>query len=420
MLSTLLLTLTLLVPQASLTSPSPKERQAAIADLAVLGNKDGIAPLAEALKKESRKDLRIEMIRALTTIRDNAVLPILAESLSADPEGEVRLDAADAFLRFYIPMEQQSRLQSFLGRVKGVFLERDRPLIDHSTTVDPLVTAALAEALRKDFSAPVRLEAARVLGSLRATSQIPAMIEVLEDPRNRQQTPVRLEIIKSLGAIRDVAAGPALARVLQERNTDLLGAAIESIGLVGYAEARPALEETFHSNSNTAIKQRALAALSLIRSAESVPLFVSLLDHRSDVFREVAAEGLARQKHDISVFESRITTEKKDNVRVAQFYGIAAAGKAERIADLVGALATPQNEQASIYLYELGKFNGLLPEIHRYVGVENAVMRARLVAVLGRIGDASSAPHIEALTKDPDVNVAREAVNAMRVMSRNP
>ena len=56
------LTLLFLFQNPSLDSPSPKERQDAIEKMAVLGNREAIPKLAEALKKEPKSDIRASMV----------------------------------------------------------------------------------------------------------------------------------------------------------------------------------------------------------------------------------------------------------------------------------------------------------------------------------------------------------------------
>ena len=79
----LILTLSFLLQNASLDSPSPKERQAAIEQMAVLGNRDAIPKLAEALKKEPKSDIRAAMVAGLARIQDRDAIPVLADTLKS-------------------------------------------------------------------------------------------------------------------------------------------------------------------------------------------------------------------------------------------------------------------------------------------------------------------------------------------------
>src|SRR2546425_12175460 len=57
-----------LLQNPTLDSSSPKERQAAIEEMAVLGNTKAIPALAAAYKKEPKSDLRAEMLVGLARI----------------------------------------------------------------------------------------------------------------------------------------------------------------------------------------------------------------------------------------------------------------------------------------------------------------------------------------------------------------
>ena len=73
--------------------------------------------------------------------------------------------------------------------------------------------------------------------------------------------------------------------------------------------------------------------------------------------------------------------------------------------DLAKALDSRQAFQAEAYIYELGKFEGKLPELHRYLKSNNTRVRAQMARIVGDIGDPSSRPLIEELTKDKDSEV---------------
>src|ERR1051326_903079 len=85
-----------LVQGASIDSSSPKERQAAIDEMAVLGNAKAIPALAAAYKKEPKSDLRAEIVAGLARIHDKAAIPVLADVLHSDIDKDVRLQAIDS------------------------------------------------------------------------------------------------------------------------------------------------------------------------------------------------------------------------------------------------------------------------------------------------------------------------------------
>lgn len=409
----------LVTPQRpSLDSPSPKERQAAIEERAVLGNRDAIPELAAALKKEPKSDIRSAIVAALGRIRDRAAIPALSEALLTDFDKDVRLEAIDSLLRLHIPIEDPGTLRTIFNRVKSGFREGERLLVPPYVEVDPAAKDALCQALEKDFNTEVRAYAARALGSLKARDRLPILIGALEGPRNREHPEVRLELIQTLGLIGDPAAGPALEKPLRDRNTDVLQQAVLAIGLVGHKPARPSAEHLFKTHRNRHVRRRALQGISLMRDPDAIPFLESLLGHPNDYYREVAAEGLARLEYHGTPFKDRLAAEKESNVRVALAFALVSSGEDGYLDEIARALDSRQSLQAETYLYELGKYKGKLAELYRYLQSPNFKVRARMVKVIGDIGEPSSLSYVQPLTDDPMVEVAREAVAAMRKLNR--
>jgi len=415
----LLLVFAFLLQNPSLDSASPKERQAAIDKLAVIGNREAIPQLAAALKKEPKSELRAEIVAALGRIAQRDAIPILADTLRNDLDKDVRAQAVDSLLRIYIPIEDTGPVRTIFSKVKSVFLQPNAPVVGPEVQVDSSTKEALALVMQKDFNDDLRAEAARALGSLRARDQVPVLVATFEDPQNREHQKVRLEIIHTLGMLRDPAAGPALERALRDPDKTIVEEAVLAVGLVGNTGARPALEEMFRTNPNAVIKARALEALALLRDNGSVALFESLLNDKNDYYRELAAEGLARMKYaGAKDWKTRFEQEKKPNVRNALAYGLAAAGDVDYISDLANALDSRQSNQAEVYLLELGKFDGQMNELYRYLRSVDPKVRAGIARILGDIGDPAASDQIRPLTEDANTDVVREAVAALRKLSR--
>jgi len=408
----------LLLQNPSLESASPKERQAAVEEMATLGNRDAIPRLAEVLKKEPRSDVRATIIAGFGRIRDRAAIPPLADTLKTDLDKDVRSQAIDSLLRLYIPLEDSGPLRTIFNRVKSVFFGPNPPVVGPEVQVDASAKYALATSMQKDFNDDVRAEAASALGSLKATDQVPTMVASLEDPQNREHNNARIAIVRALGQIRDPGAGPALERALRDPNKQVVGEAILSIGLVGHTPARPVLEQMFKTDRDRTIRNKALESLALLRDPASTPLFESLLDSREDSERELAAEGLARSKYDAHGWTTRINQEPKPNVRYALAFGLATSGEINYINDLANALDSRQAYQVEVYLYELGRFEGKMSNLYPFLKSTNPKVRAGMARVIGNIGYPSAVQQLRPLTDDSDTEVVRDAVAALRKLSR--
>lgn len=408
---------TLLLQSPSLDSTSPKERMEAVEQLSTLGKTENVTPLSEALKKEPRSDVRAAIVAGLARIGVGEIVPILNATLLSDLDKDVRLQSVDSLQRLYIPVESSGTIRTVFNKVKSVFVGPGRPVVQNASRVDPSVNATLAEAMQRDTNQEVRAAAARALGSLKATDRVAVLIATLENPQNQEHPEVRVEILESLGLIRDVAAGPALQRAIKDSDEEIAEAAILSIGLVAYKDARPALENIFRTDRSTELRKRAIEAIALMRDPGALAFFESLLGSSDDYYREMAAEGIARIDHDPGVLKTRYETEKKANVRNALAFALVAADQDQYFNDLVNALLTRQALQAEAYIYELGKFEGKLPEIHKYLTSTNARARAGMARIVGNIGDPSSRPLIQELTRDQDTEVVREAIVALRKLT---
>src|SRR5438045_7402507 len=107
------LVLTALVLQtSSLDSSSPKERMDAVEQMSMPGNRDVIPVLGEALKKESRSEVRAAIIAGLGRIGSPQAAPILAETLRSDLNKDVRLQAIDSIQRLYIPTDSSGPIRT--------------------------------------------------------------------------------------------------------------------------------------------------------------------------------------------------------------------------------------------------------------------------------------------------------------------
>ena len=117
-------------------STNPKERIEAVEKLALTGRTENVAPLAEALRKEPKSDVRAAMVAGLGRIGVAEVIPVLTQSLQTDLDKDVRLQVVDSFQRLYIPVNNTGPIETIFGKVKSVFALPDGRL---STTLPPSI-----------------------------------------------------------------------------------------------------------------------------------------------------------------------------------------------------------------------------------------------------------------------------------------
>jgi len=381
------------------------------------GNIEAIPAFESALKKEPKSEVRAELLSGLVRIGGSAVPPVIARSLATDLDKDVRLQAVDSLQRLYIPATDTGTLKTLFNTAKNVVTGPQRPALPAGVVVDKVSTDALVTAMEKDSIEEVRAAAARALGSLMAKGYVPDMVMTLEDPQNQEHKSVRKEIVMSLGVIRDAYAGPAVQKTLRDRDAGIMTESIIAIGLMGYAPARPQLEDIFRTDSRREMKEQSLESLAMLRDPGGKPLFESLLMSPNDYYREKAAEGLARTDYDAAPLVELLKMEKKANVRNAMTFALVSSNHDDYINELTNALNSRLSAQAEMYIYELGKYRGKIALLNGYLRSSDPKVRAGMARILGRIGDPSSRAPLDELTKDPNTDVMREAVNALRQMN---
>ena len=132
-------------------------------------------------------------------------------------------------------------------------------------------------------------------------------------------------------------------------------------------------------------------------------------------YRLAAAEGIGRVGEASLVEEVSRTflIEKDTGAQIAQSFALYRLGRKEFMEKLLIALAERMyHEQATAYLVEMGP--SVIPDLVHNLNHENAVVREKLCAVLGLIGDSSTIEQLKPLLRDSNPRVASEAALAIR------
>ncbi|MEW5977491.1 MAG: HEAT repeat domain-containing protein [Acidobacteriota bacterium] len=392
-------------------------RQQSAADLGVLGKSDVVGPLDEAFRSEGEADVRGEILLSLGKIRDKAALSTLTYALANDPAKDVRLQAIDSILRLYIPIEEQGVVRRFLGGVKSLFVENEQLVVQPFVQVDKEAKESLSKALL-DRESAVRENAARALGSLRAGDQVAAMDQALAVSGKD----TRVAIVRALGIIRSEEAGPVLLRQLNDREKDVVRQSAISLGLVKYGPGQESLKKLFHSSKDKDLRRAGAEGMALISDPKEKEFFEGLLrDDRDDKLREFGAEGLARIADASSeqLLRERLNRETKSNVTTALHFALVSLGKTEHVGPLVSAVTARFSNQAEVYLFEIGKHQKRIDLLYPFLLNDDPKVRAAIVRVLGRIGNYEAFERIQPLASDKNEDVAKEAVEAMRILERS-
>lgn len=176
-----------------------------------------------------------------------------AVSALQDPEAIIRVTAAHAITS--LPSDEAATLLIPLLKDKLEFVRREVAYAlgeTHSRTA----VAPLSELLVSDKEPSVRAAAAVALGQIRDDSAVTPLVQVLsgtpgkKQAKSRENDFVLRAATQALGEIRNRAAVNVLIATLTNdaESSDLRRAAATALGLIGDAQAMPALKAAFDSN----------------------------------------------------------------------------------------------------------------------------------------------------------------------------
>lgn len=146
------------------------------------------------------------------------------------------------------------------------------------------------------------------------------------------------------------------------------------------------------------------------QSREETTVFINELGSREPFVRQQAAEELARRAdtEQFKLVEGYRLQEKNARVKVALDWALYRMGKSASLFALVRALDSPQGEQAASYLTQLDSPQPL----YIFLGQTKRTGQARLLKVLGEIGDAETLEQIKPSLESFEPMVATAAEQA--------
>lgn len=358
-------------------------------------------------------------LSAVHLLRDakypEAIGPMAA--LVTDPVDEIQLEAIAAELSFYL--EQDMKSKRMLG---GVVEQRRSGLARGAFDLGPYavwprdVPAELVPALLQavdDDNEKVRLEAIYAIGVI-GRAPLPAdQAERLTKALDHYDPGVRAGAARVIGRLRLAAAGDALMKAVNDSQADVRYASMRALGAIGDTRAVAGLGEQLAYYKKGEGAWSALDALARIASPSSIPLFREHLLDKDPYIRRAAMEGLGRagDGESAAALEKASTLDDSPMVRLAAAFALQKLGRnyAARIIDMMSsAKVIPQGQE---YLVELGPPMAatLVPRLQE----PDADVREAVADVLGRIGDATTVPALEAAAKDRDPSVASAARRAV-------
>jgi len=400
--------------KTDLRSSDVKIRRKAASELGKTKSREAVQPLLSAATDRD-VSVREEVVKSLGLLKDQEALTMLLTTIK-DPADSVREESIIALVNLYADRDASwvvTRTAKKVYKTINPFSDRvgdDATIVEAYVQVAPMVIDSIADRLL-DSSPAVRLDAAKALGVLRAREAIPKMIDAMKTG----DANLRIAVLRSLYKIRDTSVDEQILPYLNDSDKNVRDETIVTLGLFRSKKALLDLKRMYDQNPDTKLRLKAFQALALIGDESTLDLFKRNLRDTDKAYRQAAAEGIGRVGDASRVEEVSRTflTEKDMGAQLAQSFALYRLGRVEFMEKLLIGLAERMyHEQATAYLVEMGK--PVAPDLVRNLNHENAVVREKLCAVLGLIGDSSTIEQLKPLLRDSNPSVASEAALAIR------
>jgi HEAT repeat protein len=403
-------------------APSTKEKLREIKDLSKRDSQ-AIPALAKFLDDPST-EVRSDAVKAIVNIGTQYSLePLIRATRDRDPEIQAR--ATDGLVDFYLPGYVAKGMTSTLTRtgrfVEGAFSSRNDQIIEPNIVIREDVAKALGPMIANSASVKSKANAALAAGILRDKLAVPELIGALRSGN----TNLVYQSVIAIQKIGDRSAGPAVTLLAQDADEKVQLVALETIGVLDYQEAEPTLRQVLDRARSTKVRRAALEALSLLALPTDRPVFIQYASDKDSLLRASALEGLGRlrEPEDIPLLEGAFSESGVgEQVRLAAAFGLVSEGKVETtefsaLRYLVNGLnLKAQSSAAQAYLTELLLQPAVRQAVLPLVPTGTREEKILFGQALAKSGGADAVPTLEALTKDPDSDVAASATKSLRIL----
>ncbi len=409
---------------ARLDNRDPVVRREACKKLGELGDRRATEPLSRMVR-DLDEETRYRAVEALGGMLDRKAIPAFSDA-TRDPSRRVKLSAIEGIVTLYATPPSSSN--SLTAPITNAFhhaidLFRQAPddlIVPPGTPVDPGAIAALGAAVGDPDDETAR-SAARAAGVLRGTGAVPAMSQVLF----HAPPSVKIEIMKAFQKIRDPRAIPDVARLLKSNDKGTRAQACYTLGLLGAKDQIGPLQKVYQEDRDKDVRHSAFEAISLMPEPQHAEWFLKFLDDPDDRMREFAADGLGRVPNSalpagaVEKIATRRAGEKRERVKLALAFALAAHGEDGMLAELMQSLDSTLHRQYGIaYLTELGRDATRLPKFYPYLKSEKTDIRRYLCEVLAAIANPAALEYVRPLIHDSKDDVITEAIRTVQVLER--
>lgn len=400
---------------------TPKERSKYVKELGKGGSES--IPKIEPYLSDPEISVRLDAVKAIVDIgTERSLNPLVKACGDNDPELQIR--ATDGLVNFYLPGYIKTGMTASLRRVgssiKAKFTDTNNLVVDRYVQARPEIIAALGNLATGGASMDARANATRALGILRGRQAVPQLVQALRT----KDTQVIYESLVALEKIRDESAGPELAFLLHDLNEKVQLTAIEATGLLSNRGAIDQLRDILDRSKNMKVKRAALTAMSQMPDPKLHGVYTAYLDHKDDGLREAAAEGLGRLKNpgDQPALEKAFSNETKTEPRLSAAFALVALGKRgmgefDPLRYLVNNLNSAAYRGVAIpYLTEAARDPDVRTALYPALKDPSVTKdeKTGLAQVLAASGGQDAVAPLQALSQDPDNEVAQAGLLALK------
>lgn len=380
-------------------------------------------PKLEELLKNPSVDVRVEVVKQLIDIRTPRSVDLMVRA-TADNDPEVQMRATDGIVNFYLPGYVQTGFTSSIKRVgtsiKGKFTDTNDQVIDPYIEVRPEVIAALGKLVRGGGDMNVRANAARAIGILRGKSAVPDLVAATHS----KDSGVMYESLIAIQKIGDRSVAPQISFLLHDLDQKVQLAAIETTGLLQNRDANADVADVLTRARDAKVKREAILAIARMPVDGNRGLFRQYLVDKDERMRAAAAEGFGRLHNpsDLPTLEKAWKDEGKTPARLSIAFALVHLGKTEitefsPLQYLINTLnSAAYKGEASPLLIELARDTGIRQQLYGPLRTGTKDEKIGLCGVLALSGDQNTIAELNKLKDDPDGDVQKEALRAVRTL----
>jgi HEAT repeat protein len=386
-----------------ITTGDEVDRCYASRTLGVLGNTQAISTLIQCLRDEDI-DVSIDAAEALGCIGEPSVVPALLESLTHDPDGEIKTAVVEA-----------------LGKIEGK--EVIAPLLAVAKTCPDNI--AWDDGNQWNVWWDMQLEAVKALGRKRVTEAVPILSAILTDEENQD---IESEVLTALALIGGEGEKVLIQRLTQGTPRERRRAAT-ALGLSHGAEARKALAQAMNDKEKD-VRVAAIESLGKQDAVNYIDIMLRFLKDSDPDMRCAAIDvtvALSANQDNADIMREKLVPLLSDPNPIVRAAALKALSGIEDIpqetlvsirqclSDSYSAIISA----ASILLARLGDHTILLTLLQILSNQErDVVVRSQVATALGILGNMEALKILTWAVGDEEQSVRLAALNALMQLEK--